>query len=57
MWDSTASAEELDALVEAMVAEAGNIHYTVFAEGNHMGTWKFAYGMEAIRDWLFAQTK
>ncbi len=57
MWDSAASAEELDALVETMAAQEGNIHYTVFAEGNHMGTWKFAYDIEAIRDWIFAQSK
>lgn len=57
MWDSAASPEELDALVEDMAAREGSIHYTVFAEGNHMGTWKFAYDIEAIRDWLFAQTK
>lgn len=57
MWDSAASAQELDALVEDMIARDGNIHYTVFAEGSHMGTWKFAYDIEAIRDWLFAQTK
>lgn len=57
MWDSAASAEELDALVADIATQEGDIHYTVFAEGNHMGTWKFAYDIEAVRDWIFAQTK
>jgi len=57
MWDSAASTEELDTLVEDMIAQEGNIHYSVFADGNHMGTWKYAYDIEAIRDWLFAQSK
>lgn len=57
MWDSAASAEELNTLAEDTAAQEGNIHYTVFAEGNHMGTWKFAYDIEFIRDWVFAQTK
>ena len=57
MWDSTADMEELNALAEDMIAQEGNIRYTVFAEGNHMGTWTFAYDIEAIRDWIFAQRK
>lgn len=57
MWDSTAPAEQLNAQVEVMAAQPGDIHYTVFSGGNHMGTWRFAYDIEAIRDWLFAQSK
>lgn len=57
MWNSAATAEELNALAADMAARGGNIHYTVFAEGNHMGTWKFAYDIEYIRDWIFAQSK
>ena len=25
--------------------------------GNHMYTWSFAYNIDAIREWLFAQKK
>ena len=28
-----------------------------FADGNHMYTWSFAYNIDAIREWLFAQKK
>ena len=30
---------------------------TVFEGGNHMYTWSFAYNIDAIRAWLFAQKK
>lgn len=57
MWDSSAGPEELDALVAGMAAQDGDIHYTVFAGGNHTYTWTFAYDIEGIRDWLFSQSK
>ncbi len=57
MWDSTADAEELNALVAEMLEQDGNIHYTVFEGGSHMYTWTFAYTIEGIRDWLFEQSR
>lgn len=57
MWDKNAGADTLNALVADMTAQAGTIHYTVFSGGDHMSTWKFAYDIEGIRDWLFAQSK
>ena len=40
-----------------MAAAGYPINYTVFAGGNHMYTWSFAYDIEAIREWLFRQTR
>lgn len=56
-WDSKAPVAELDKQVSDLAAQGKKINYTVFAGGNHMYTWSFAYGIDAIRDWLFAQKK
>ena len=48
---------ELDRQVNELIAQGKNINYTVLAGGNHMYTWSVAYGIDAIRDWLFAQKK
>ena len=54
-WDSKASLDTLNAEVKKMAAQGSKINYSVFAGGNHMYTWSFAYNIEAIRDWLFQQ--
>ena len=56
-WDSKAPVAELDQKVKELAAQGSKINYTVFAGGNHMYTWSFAYNIDAIRDWLFAQKK
>ena len=56
-WNSKASINELNKNVKSIARKNANINYTVFAGGNHMYTWSFAYNIEAIRDWLFAQSK
>lgn len=56
-WNSKAPVAELDKQVRNLAAQGKKINYTVFANGNHMYTWSFAYGIDAIRDWLFAQKK
>ena len=56
-WNSKASYTEMEANVKAMEAQGANIHYSVFAGGNHMYTWSFAYDIEGIREWLFRQRK
>ena len=56
-WDSHASITEINANVKDMTAANAPINYSVFASGNHMYTWSFAYDIEAIRDWLFQQRK
>ena len=54
-WDSKLSVAELDAQVKALASEGAKINYTVFAGGNHMYTWSFAYNIDAIRDWIFSK--
>lgn len=56
-WDSHANMTEINATVKDMTAANAPINYSVFAGGNHMYTWSFAYDIEAIRDWLFQQRK
>ena len=56
-WDSHANMTEINANVKDMTAANAPINYSVFADGNHMYTWSFAYDIEAIRDWLFQQRK
>ena len=38
-----------------MAAQGRHINYSVFAGGNHMYTWSFAYNIGALSDWLFEQ--
>jgi len=56
-WNSKSPVAELDEQVHELGAQGKKINYTVFAGGNHMYIWSFAYGIDAIRDWLFAQKK
>lgn len=57
MWNSKSTAAEFTSLVKQTKAHNAKINYTVFQGGNHNYTWSFAYNIEGIRDWLFAQTK
>lgn len=52
-WDSKAPVAELNKKVRQLEKQRANINYTVFAGGNHMYTWSFAYNISALRDWLF----
>jgi predicted peptidase len=56
-WNAEAGASELGANVKSMIAAGTTINYTVFKGGNHGYTWKYAYSIEGVRDWLFAQKK
>ena len=49
-WNSKSPVAELDEQVRELAAQGKKINYTVFAGGNHMYTWSFAYGIDAIRD-------
>ena len=40
-----------------MLAAGGNINYTICKNGSHRYTWQYAYAIEGVRDWLFAQKK
>lgn len=54
-WDSKLPVTELNKKIKTMECQRANINYTVFAGGNHMYTWSFAYNISALRDWLFKQ--
>ena len=54
-WNSKEKISELDEKVENLAKEGANINYTVFAGGNHMYTWSFAYNIDALKNWLFRQ--
>lgn len=54
-WDSKAPISELNKQVKKLARQHANINYTVFAGGNHMYTWSFAYNISALREWLFKQ--
>ena len=65
-WDAQASAEELTTLVEAELAEGNTINLARWETGTvlnggfgmeHMASFDYAYKLEAVRDWLFEQTK
>lgn len=67
-WNGRSSAAEFAGDVDNMNAEGNNIRYSVFKKGTvfpegkeggieHMQTWKVAYNIEGIRDWLFRQSK
>ncbi len=54
-WDSKASIADLNKKVRQIERQRANINYTVFAGGNHMYTWSFAYNISALREWIFKQ--
>jgi predicted peptidase len=69
-WNGRASPEEFALEVEKMIAEGNNIKYTVLRKGtvvpeglpddggnNHKHTWRIAYAIEGLRDWLFTQRR
>jgi predicted peptidase len=70
IWNGRASTDEFASNVQALINEGNNINYSVLARGtvvpeglpengptNHVQTWPVAYNIEALRDWLFTQTK
>lgn len=69
-WSGESTPAEFAAAVSKMEAEESNIKYTVLQKGtvvpasqsddpgsNHTNTWRIAYTIEGVRDWLFSQTK
>jgi predicted peptidase len=57
VWKAESTPREFDEYVRAMIADKSSINYTVFKNGNHLYTWQYAYSIEGVRDWLFAQKK
>jgi predicted peptidase len=69
-WSGRATAAEFAQSVGKMLAEGNHVMYTVLKKGtvvppgvpenggsNHVCTWRIAYQIEGIRDWLFSQVK
>lgn len=70
VWDGRADAAGFDDAVRAMERDGAPINYvalkrgTVVPEGqvdngggNHVNTWRIAYTIEGVRDWLFRQRR
>ena len=70
MWNGQSTEVEFAFLVRKMLAEGNPIKYSVLERGtvvpegmkddpgsNHICTWRIAYTIEGIRDWLFSQSK
>ena len=69
-WDGTSSPEDLAALVAEQVAAGAPVNYTALKAGtvvpagqpddpgtNHVNTWRIAYTIPGIRDWIMAQSR
>ena len=65
-WDAQADAEELTALTEELLEEGLDINFIRWEPGTvlnggmgmeHMASFDYAYKLEAVRDWLFEQSK
>lgn len=54
-WPFDPVYEGYDELVEQMLRKGGNIHYSHFAGGDHNNTWRIAYSIKGVREWLFRQ--
>lgn len=71
--NGSAEVEQLNQAVNQLLERQGNIYYMTVKSQTlpdqiknpdskhpaqaHLGTWKIAYNIEAIREWLFAQAK
>lgn len=69
VWNARWTSDEFDQAFEAMRADDFNINYVVFETGTvippgqsaqgasgHRNTWRVAYGIKCIREWMFRQT-
>ncbi|OOF56346.1 prolyl oligopeptidase family serine peptidase [Rodentibacter myodis] len=69
-WNGTWNADQYRFAYDDLIAENSPINYTIFAKdtvfretdsrqgaSGHRNTWRVAYSIEPIREWLFAQTK
>jgi predicted peptidase len=70
VWDGQSTATEFAAAVKKMETEGNAINYVALKKGtvvppgqqdngggNHINTWRIAYTIEGIRDWIFKQYK
>ncbi|MCF1708934.1 prolyl oligopeptidase family serine peptidase [Tabrizicola sp. J26] len=70
IWDGTSDAATLDKAVAEQAAQGKTVNYSVLQKGtvvppgqvdnpgaNHVNTWRIAYDIPAIRDWILQQVK
>ncbi len=70
VWDGTSSPAAFTAAFDAVDAKGNGINYVALKKGtvvppgqedspgaNHVNTWRIAYSIDEIRDWIFRQTK
>lgn len=70
VWDGRSTPEKFAAAVAAMEAEGAPINYVALRKGtvvpagqddngggNHINTWRIAYTIDGIRDWIMAQRR
>jgi len=70
IWNGRSTPQEFAAAFERMAAEGSPINYVALQKGtvvlpgqdddggsNHVNTWRIAYTIEDIRDWIFQQRK
>lgn len=56
-WPLQATTAQRRQEVDSMLAAGGNIHYIHFTGGSHNNTWRVAYYIDGVREWLFRQRK
>jgi predicted peptidase len=69
-WSGLWGPSEFAAAVKDMIEQGGNVRYAMLKKGtvvpagqrddggsNHMNTWRIAYSIEGVRDWLFTQSR
>lgn len=69
-WNAKWNADEYRFAFDDIMTETSNIKYTVYEKGSvfkegesaanasgHRNTWREAYSIEPIREWLFSQSK
>lgn len=70
VWDGRSTAAQFAAAVKKMESDGNSINYVALQKGtvapvgqtddggsNHINTWRIAYTIEGIRDWMFKQHK
>lgn len=55
--DPEASKEENSEKIEEMLKDGNQANFVRFEGLDHMSSFNYAYDLEAVRDWLFAQSK
>lgn len=69
-WDGTWNDAKFDSAVADLLRQGGNVHYAAFraetvippgqsaaGASGHRNTWRIAYSIEAIQQWMFAQRR